>query len=139
MNKLLITLAFLFLTLPEVKAQNQDNQLLIEENLRQSEKQKKTGITMMIAGGAATAVGMMLAWNSAWDSAEFGAGGFLMLAGSASVIIGIPIIVSSANKARKAATLSLSANSARMIRPNGFSPQVYPALNLTIPLHSDNR
>ncbi len=94
---------------------------------------------MMIAGGAATAVGVMLAWNSTWDSTEFGAGGLLMLAGSASVIIGIPIIVSSASKARKAATLSVSANSARMIRLNGSSLQLYPAMNLTIPLHSTKR
>ena len=138
MNKLLLILALLFLALQQVKAQGQDNTLLIEEYLRQSEKQKKTGITMLAVGGGAVVVGVLIAVTAdGWDGV--GSGVIFSSVGIATALIGVPIIISSASKARKAAQLSLGANSARVINPNGSSITIYPALNLSIPLNSQNR
>lgn len=140
MRKFLLLSALLFLALPEIKAQTQDNKLLIEEYLQQSEKQKKAGWTLIGVGAGAAALGLVIAASSDdWSDASFGSGIILFFAGSATTIIGIPVLISSASKARKAAQLSIGANSARMINPNGTSLKIYPALNFSIPLNSTKR
>lgn len=140
MYKLGIMLAFFLLASPKLFAQNQDNKLLIEEYLRQSEKQKKAGITMIAVGASAALIGTLLAASSDdWDDFSFGGGVILFTGGSAAAILGVPLIISSASKARKAAQLSLGANSARVIFPNGASRKIYPAIQLSIPINSSNR
>jgi hypothetical protein len=140
MKKLILILAFLLSPFPELFAQNQDNKLLIEEYLRQSENQRKAGIIMIGAGAGTAALGVLLAvFSNDWDSPAFGGGVILFVAGSASAIVGIPIIVSSASKARKAGQLSLVTDSARVINPNVSSFNIYPALKISVPLNSAKR
>lgn len=139
MAKFILVLAFFLLATQKLKAQNQDQRFLMEEYLIQSEKQKKTGITMIIAGLGTAGIGLLIAASSDWDSSGFASGGILFLAGSASTILGVPIIVSSAATARKAARLSVQADSSRLIYSDGSSVGIYPTLNLTIPLNSRKR
>lgn len=95
---------------------------------------------MMGAGAGAMALGLLIASSANdWDSPAFGGGFVLFFAGSASVIIGIPIIVSSASKARKAGQLSLGLNSARVIYQEGSFQTTYPALKFSVKLNSAKR
>ena len=140
MKKLVLIFAILFSSFFELIAQNQDTKFLIEEYIKQSERQKKTGITLMGVGGGAVALSFLLALTADdFDSAGFTGGVFFFLAGSASVLIGIPIIVSSASIARKAGQLSLDLNSARVLNPEGSSQMIYPALKISLPLNSSRR
>ncbi|OOG78632.1 hypothetical protein [Algoriphagus sp. A40] len=136
MYKIFLILAFFLLASPKLFAQNQENKLLIEEYLRQSESRKKTGITMMVIGAGTAGLGLILAAASNdWYSTAFGGGVIAFGLGSTATIISIPIIISSASSARKAAQLSIGANSVQVIKPNGPSANVYPALNFSIPLN----
>ncbi|MEB2774907.1 hypothetical protein SYJ56_06295 [Algoriphagus sp. D3-2-R+10] len=139
MIKPVIVLALLIFTFSEIFAQNENQKSLIEEYLRQSENQKKTGIIMISAGAAAAALGLLIATSSNWYGYGLDTGGFVFLAGSVSAIVGIPIIISSASKARKAGKLSLDLNTARVIHQRGTSNPTYPALKISIPLYSTSR
>jgi hypothetical protein len=140
MHKLILLLALFLSSLPNLQAQNQENRLLIEEYLQQSEKQKKAGITIMAVGAATAGLGLLLAATSNdWGNASFGGGIILFVGGSAAVIIGVPIIISSASKARKAAQLSIGTNSARVIHQHGTYSTFYPALNISFPINSTRR
>ncbi len=140
MTKTLIILILFILAAPKLIAQNLENKLLIEEYLRQSENQRKAGITMLAVGGSAATLGLLLAATSTdWDSAGFGGGIILFVAGSATAILSIPILVSSASKARKAAQLSVGTDSARVINSQGSTLKTYPTLNLSIPLNAIRR
>lgn len=140
MSKFILLLALFLLAVPKLQAQNQDNRLLIEEYLRQSESRKKTGITMMTIGAGAVGLGLILAVSStSWDDSSFEAGTLLTGLGLTLAIISVPILVGSASSARKAAQLSVGANTAQVIDPNGSLLRVYPALNLSIPLNSTKR
>ncbi len=140
MKKFVLIFVLLFSAFFELLAQNQETKFLIEEYIKQSEKQKKTAIIMMGAGAGAMALGALIA-NTAndLDSPAVGGGIVLFFAGSASVIIGIPIIVSSSAKARKAGQLSLGLNSARVINPEGSTKTTYPALKISVNLNSEKR
>ena len=140
MKKLILIFALLFSAFYELIAQNQDTKFLIEEYIQQSERQKKTAIIMMGAGVGATALGILLATTAtSWDSPAFGGGGILALAGSASTVIGIAILVSSASNARKAGKLSLELSSTRVINSEVTPQMIYPSLKFSIPLNSSKR
>ena len=140
MKKLVLIFAILFSSFYELIAQTQDTKFLIEEYIKQSERQKKTAIILMGVGGGAVALSFLLALTADdWDSPGFEGSVFLFYAGSASVLIGIPIIVSSAANARKAGRLSLELNSARVLNQESPPKTIYPALKISLPLNSSKR
>jgi hypothetical protein len=140
MTKFILLLALFLIAVPQLQAQNQDNRQLIDEYLRQSESRKKTGITMLAIGGGAAGLGLILAFSSnSWYDSSFEAGALLSGVGLTLAIISVPVLVGSASSARKAAKLSVGADTAQVINPKGPSLQIYPALNLSIPLNSTNR
>ena len=139
MKKLLL-LFFIFnlLLAKSLFAQQEPNKLLVEEYVRQSETQKKTGLIMLGAGIASTIAGTSMfiaAWGGA--SAAVGTSGVILFtAGSISTIISIPVIISSAAKGRKAAKMSLVSEKVIYFQNQGASSDFYPALNFSIPIPS---
>lgn len=141
MRILVLCIALLFGSSLELFAQDQETRFLIEEYTKQSEKQKKTGLIMLGAGVGATLIGTVL-FGSAWSTGSevVGVSGTLLgTAGVISTLVSIPIIVSSASKARKAGQLSLDLNTVRIITPGRNSPSGYPGLKLSVSLNSDKR
>lgn len=57
MTKIFIILASFLLVSPKLFAQNQEEKLLMEEYIRQSENQRKTGLILLGAGLGAVAIG----------------------------------------------------------------------------------
>ena len=95
---------------------------------------------MMGVGGGAMTLSLLLAITANdWNSPGFEGGVVLFFAGTASVLVGIPILASSASNARKAGKLSLELNSARYIYPESPPQIVYPALKISVPLNSSKR
>lgn len=139
MKRLVLIFAILFSSFYELIAQNQDTKFLIEEYIQQSERQKKTALIMMGAGVGTAALSILIGSLADWDSPAYTGSANLAFAGSASTIIGIGILVSSASNARKAGQLSLELNSARIINPEAPSQMIYPALKISIPLNSSKR
>lgn len=138
MNRLILVIVLLCFSFGKLHAQDSTNKILIEEYIKQSENQKKTGLIMLGAGVGATALGTVmfaLAWSGGSEVLG-GSGVVLFTAGAISTLVSIPIIISSASKARKAANLSIQSRSLPGIQPNGISSVIYPALNLSIPLNS---
>jgi hypothetical protein len=136
MIKVTFFFSLIFMISLNLHAQDNGREFLIKEYLKQSEKQKKTGITFLLVGSGMMAVGIIatgISINSS-DSGD-GIGPYLIFVGIPITLIGVPIIISSASKARKAAQLSLGTQTVR-----GFTlPQtqkVYPALTFTINLNS---
>jgi hypothetical protein len=75
MKKLVLIFAILFSSFYELIAQNLDTKFLIEEYIKQSEKQKKTAIIMMGVGAGATALGFLLVYSAkSLDSPGTGSG-----------------------------------------------------------------
>lgn len=134
MKKLILLLIYFLLATPVLKAQNQENKFLIEEYIQNSEKQKATGMTMICAGIVAFGVGILIANDAAWDDPAFGTGIYLALGGGASTLIGIPILISSGVKARKAAELSLQATRIQNPLILGHQSKVFPSIGISIPL-----
>ena len=138
MTKIFLILSLILIFLPKAKAQNQENKILIEEYLKRSEKQKKTGLIMLGAGVGSVIIGTVL-FGTGWDDdSDFavGSGAILMTAGSLSTLISIPILISSASNGRKAAKLGIGTARLTEPLPDGFSPKTYPALHFSIPLNS---
>lgn len=138
MKNFVLILAILFTSYFDLLAQNQENKLLIEEYVKQSENQKKTGLIMLGTGVGATVLGTVMigvAWSGSSEAAGW-TGVVLFTAGAVSTLASIPIIISSASKARKAAHLSIQSRSLPGIQPTGISAVIYPELNLSIPLNS---
>lgn len=138
MNRLILLLAILCFSFENLYAQDSSNKVLIEEYIKQSEKQKKTGLIMLGAGLGATVIGTVM-FGIAWSNGSEivgGSGIILFSAGAISTLVSIPILISSASTARKAAKLSVQSRSLPGIQPNGFSNVIYPALNLSIPINS---
>lgn len=136
MAKTLIILAFFFWATPQLLAQSQENKVVIEEYIRQSDNQKKAGITMVIVGSVSTVLGVLLL-NETWyneNSTGTSLGFIMTLGGSASTLIGIPIVISSGVKARSAAELSLQA--VRIQSPIGPRRMIkaFPSLGISIPI-----
>jgi hypothetical protein len=137
MNKFILIITVFFLASPTLQAQSQDqtNRLLIEEYLQQSEKQKKIGLTMLAVGGGASLLGLVLAASSDdWDDVSFGGGIILMMAGATAMVVSVPILISSASKARQAAVLSVGTQTVRVINQKPYS-NTYPALSISLPLN----
>ncbi|TDQ16238.1 hypothetical protein DFQ04_2350 [Algoriphagus boseongensis] len=118
-------------------AQENPNKILAEELLAQSEKQKKTGWTFIGVGAATTGLGTLLMINSDdWGSTGFGTGVVLFVGGGAMMVIGIPILIGSTSKARKAAKLSLGTEIVKAIHPNmNLSSKSIPTVTFSIPLN----
>jgi hypothetical protein len=134
-------IVLLCLSFGNLYAQDSSNKILIEEYIKQSENQKKTGLIMLGAGLGATLIGTVM-FGSAWSTGSevVGvSGAILVTAGVISTLVSIPIIISSASKARKAGQLSLDLNTARVLTPGGNSPSIYPGLKLSVPLNSAKR
>jgi hypothetical protein len=141
MNRLTLLILLLCFSFGKLYAQDSSNKILIEEYIKQSENQKKTGLIMLGAGLGATLIGTVM-FGSAWSTGSevVGvSGAILVTAGVISTLVSIPIIVSSASKARKAGQLSLDLNTVRVLTPGGNSPSIYPGLKLSVSLNSDKR
>jgi hypothetical protein len=135
--RIIVLLLALALGSTSLLAQSDTQRQLAEDYLKQSEKQKKTGLIMLGSGIGATIVGTAM-FGAAWGGAsEFvGVTGVtLMLAGTISTLVSIPVIVSSASKGKKAGKLSLGISSISSAHPSGIVSQNYPALNFSIPLN----
>lgn len=140
MPKLFFLLAFFLIATPIVNAQNQETKILIEEYLKRSEQQRKTGLIMLGAGLGSVVVGTVLfgtGWSDGSDVAV-GSGAILFTAGSISTLVSIPILISSASVARKGAKLSMGTSRISSIQPFGYSSQAYPVLSFSIPFNSQN-
>jgi hypothetical protein len=139
MSKYSLVIFAFFLFLPRIQAQqSQENKILMEEYLRQSEKQKKTGLIMLGAGAGSVILGTVLfgtAWNTGSDIAG-GASALFLITGSISTLVSIPVLVSSASKGRKAAKLSIGTNQVAGIDLADFRQKTYPALGISIPINS---
>jgi len=138
MNRLILLVVLLCFSFGKLYAQDSNNKILIEEYIKQSEKQKKTGLIMLGAGVGATVLGIVMfgvAWSGGSEVAGLTGIG-LFTAGAISTLASIPIIISSASIARKAATLSIQSRALPGIQPDGLSSVIYPALNLSIPINS---
>lgn len=138
MNRLILLIVLLCLSFGNLYAQDSSNKILIEEYIKQSENQKKTGLIMLGTGLGATVIGTVM-FASAWSNGSevVGVSGAILLtAGVISTLVSIPIIISSASKARKAANLSIQSRTLPRIHPTGISAEIYPAINLSIPINS---
>lgn len=138
MRKLLTLLALFLIFSQTLKAQNAESKFLIEEYLRQSERQKKTGLIMLCAGAGSVILGTVL-FGTAWNSGSTFAGGtsaFLLATGSISTLVSIPILVSSASNGRKAAKLGIG--TAQLVAPSsrGITQITYPSWIISVPLNS---
>jgi hypothetical protein len=138
MTKVTLIFSLIFMISLNLQAQDNGREFLIKEYLKQSEKQKKTGITFLLVGSGMMAAGIIatgISSNSS-DSGD-GIGPYLILVGIPITIIGVPIVISSASKARKAAHLSLGTQTVRgLTLPQ--TQKVYPALTFTVNLNSSN-
>lgn len=138
----LMTKFFLVLTLfltffSKAQAQSPESKFLIEEYIKRSEQQKKTGLIMLGAGLGSVLVGTVLfgvGWSDGSDVAG-GAGVLLMTAGSISTLVSIPILISSASNGRKAAKLSISTATLPVPISKNFPLQTYPTMSFAIPLN----
>jgi hypothetical protein len=135
-KKIILFLLAGFLCTAKIFGQTNPERVLAEEYLKQSEKQKKTGLIMLGSGIGATILGTAM-FGAAWGSgSEFlgAAGVTLLTAGTISTLVSIPVIVSSASKGKKAGKLSLVAANASQATSSGISLGYYPALSFSLPL-----
>ena len=133
-----VILIFSLISILSFNLQAQDNgrEFLIKEYLKQSEKQKKTGITFFAVGSGMVALGLIsLGVSNSLSDGTIGIGYSLILIGIPVTVVGLPIIISSASKARKAAQFSVGAQMVRapILRE---SQKVYPASTFTVNLNS---
>jgi hypothetical protein len=138
MQKFLTLLALFLVFSQNLKAQNAESKFLIEEYLRQSEKQKKTGLIMLGAGAGSVLLGTVL-FGTAWNSGSNFAGGasaFFLVAGSISTLVSIPVLVSSASNGRKAAKLSIGTTQLAAPSSKWGGQKTYPTWIISIPLNS---
>ena len=138
MQKLLTLLALILIFSQTLKAQNAESKFLMEEYLRQSEKQKKTGLIMLGAGAGSVLLGTVL-FGTTWNSGSNFAGGasaFFLVAGSISTLVSIPVLVSSASNGRKAAKLGIGMTQLAALGSMGGSQKTYPIWIISIPLNS---
>lgn len=140
MAKFFLTLSLFLALFARAQSQSLERNILIEEYIKQSEKQKKTGLIMLGAGLGSVLLGTVLfgvGWGDGSDVAA-GSGAILMTAGSISTLVSIPILVSSASNGRKAAKLGISTARIPTSQPTGFPSKIYPALSFSIPINSKN-
>jgi hypothetical protein len=148
MKKLLITLSLLvglaFQTFSQVSETNYKQDLLAK-----SQRQKKTGFILLGAGGAALALGGILAASgteevvncigtlncTGSDGDEWAAGTVLAIAGGLAMLGSVPLFISSGNNKKTASQLSLNSKPIYLPRNTHNGPRSHPALQLTIPLN----
>ena len=131
------SLALLFLVQP-IMAQQESNRILIQEYIKQSERQKKTGLIMLGTGVGAVVIGTVL-FATAWNSGSEFAGGASLLfltAGSISTVARIPILISSASNGRKAGKLSIGIGQTQALQAPGISARAYPTVGFSFPLNA---
>lgn len=136
MIRLTFIFSFMLIISLNLKAQDKDREFLIKEYLQQSEKQKKTGITFFVVGSGMMALGLIsLGVSNNLSDATIGIGYSLILVGIPVTAVGLPIIISSASKARKAALLGVGAQTVRspILRD---SQEIYPVITFTVNLNS---
>lgn len=138
MKRILVFLVFFGLGICQpLFAQQSSNQLLIQEYIKQSERQKKTGLIMLGTGLGSTIIGAVMfgaGWGDGSDTtAEIGAG--LMVAGVLASLISVPILVSSSATGRKAGKLSLGLGEVQAFHPFGYRANSYPAMSFSLPLN----
>ncbi|GMQ31313.1 hypothetical protein [Algoriphagus confluentis] len=134
------TLLFSLLFQPAL-AQEDSRKLLVQEYIKQSERQKKTGIILLTSGVGATLLGTVLfgiGWGNGSDVAG-GSGVMLMTAGSIATLVSIPILIGSASSARKAGKLSLDIAQIEPLHRMNAHFRGYPALKFSLPLNSQKR
>lgn len=138
MKKVLFVFLFLWFGCIQINlAQESTEKLLMQEYLKQSEKQKKTGLIMLGTGIGASLLGTVMigaAWGDSDSNFLGGTGVVLLTAGTISTLVSIPIIASSASKGKKAGKLSLT-----LVRgPQAFLPipisGAFPAVSFSLPL-----
>lgn len=135
------SLALLFLVQP-ILAQQDSNQFLIQEYVKQSERQKKTGLVMLGAGLGATIVGAVMigsAFGTNSSETVGNVGGGLLVAGSLSTLISIPVLISSAANGCKAGKLSISLGQTQALRVQGIPQRTYPTISFSLPLNAQKR
>ena len=140
MAKFFLALSLFLAFYSNAKSPSLERNILIEEYIKQSEKQKKTGLIMLGAGLGSVLLGTVLfgvGWGDGSDVAA-GSGAILMAAGSISTLVSIPILVSSASNGRKAAKLGISTAGIAHPQLTGFPQKSYPALSFSIPINSKN-
>ena len=137
-NKIFFALMITALVTFKTFSQDNKSKILAEEYLRQSEKQKKTGLIMLGAGIGATVAGTVMfaaAWGGA--SAAVGTTGVILFTtGSVSTLVSVPIIISSASNGRRAGKLSLLSEKSDLSQTLGTGTKFYPALNFSYPIYS---
>lgn len=107
-----------------------------EDYLRKSDVQKKTGWTMLACGTTLIIVGALVGGGS--DSGEMGygssfdTGALLFGLGLATDLASIPVFISSASNARKAATISLKNQRLFFNSQHGYARNFNPAIRLTV-------
>lgn len=108
-----------------------------EDYLRKSEVQKKTGWTMLACGTTLIIVGAIIGGGDDSDEMGYGSnfetGTLLFGIGLATDLASIPVFISSAKNARKAAMISVK-NQRIFFDPNGYAINFNPAVTLTFKL-----
>ena len=104
--------------------------------LLEKSKSQKTAGWILLAGGAALGVtGAVVFANSDFLSESDGntdLGGFMMLGGSVAMLVSIPMFISSANNARKAATLTIGTQKLLIPHADKTALQLQPTIGLRI-------
>ena len=131
MKAILLVLAIALATNLYSQGSTNNKQMLLEKS-----KSQKTAGWILLAGGAALGVtGAVVFANSDFLSESDGntdLGGFMMLGGSVAMLVSIPMFISSANNARKAATLTIGTQKLLIPHADKTALQLQPTIGLRI-------
>ena len=131
MKAILLVLTIALATNLYSQSSTNNKQMLLEKS-----KSQKTAGWILLAGGAALGVtGAVVFANSEFLSESDGntdLGGFMMLGGSVAMLISIPMFISSANNARKAATLTIGTQKLLIPHAGKTALQLQPSIGLRI-------
>jgi hypothetical protein len=133
MKKLFFILLFLGLSIPNFAQNSNTNQALLEELVKKSEKQFKSGM-VLLGGGSA----LLIAAVAVPNRYEFingtnnrRANNLLTWTGILSISTSIPLFLSSGSNGRDAAKISLQSQALQTPLPNKTT---YPAISLRLPI-----
>lgn len=148
MKKQFILLSFLFgLAIQSFgQASNQDFE---QDLLDKSQRQKKTGVILLGAGGASLVQGGVLILNGSEEAVnclgslnctgsegeEWAAGTVLFIAGGLAMLGSVPFFISAGNNKQGAAKLSLDSKPIYLPRNTHNGPRAHPAIQISIPLY----
>ncbi|MDF2157787.1 hypothetical protein [Algoriphagus sp. CAU 1675] len=111
-----------------------------EDYLEMSQKQKKSGITLLLFGSAMVTTGLIMidgdfiCMGNCSSNGVSETGGVLLLLGSVGIISGIPTLIKSSSNSKKAARLSLKHQPINFPRIPNQIPKSYPSISVGIPL-----